>query len=84
MAEGAQKIYAADYAIATSGLAGPDGGSTEKPVGTIWIAVAGKTKTIRKKFLFQNTRLVNIERTRQQALLLLLNLYKEEKSLTAK
>jgi len=84
MAQAAQKIFAADYAIATSGLAGPDGGTAEIPVGTIWIAVAGKTKTLRKKFLFQNSRLVNIERARQQALLLLWNLYKEEKSIPAK
>ncbi|SMO44455.1 competence/damage-inducible protein A [Solitalea koreensis] len=77
MALGAQKNYNADYAIACTGIAGPDGGTPEKPVGTVWIAIAGPEKVIAKKFQFQNKRTQNIERTAVSAFYMLWNLMKD-------
>ncbi len=57
-----------DYAIATSGIAGPDGGSAEKPVGTVWIAIANKNEVIAKKFNMGDNRERTILRTSLMAL----------------
>ena len=80
MANGAKSKYKSDYSISVSGIAGPNGGSTEKPVGTVYIAVSGKTKTICKKFSFGNKRIQNIERSAISALTLLFKLLKEEQA----
>ena len=71
MAVGAQKALNADFTIATTGIAGPDGGTADKPVGTIWIAVAGPSGVKSEKYLFRHNRERNIIRSTQTALNLL-------------
>lgn len=68
MAQTIRKKYKTDYSIATSGIAGPTGGSAEKPVGTVWIAVATPDKVISEKFLFGNNRERNIQKAAHAAL----------------
>lgn len=78
MAEGAKRVFHTDYAIATSGIAGPGGGTDTKPVGTVCIAVAGKSETLVKTFHFKNDRAINIERTVMAALTTLWKMFQEE------
>ncbi len=78
MAEGAITRFKTDYAIAVSGIAGPDGGMPGKPVGTVWIAIASKNTVIAKLFTFTNKRIQNIERSATAALTMLLNLLKQD------
>jgi len=80
MALGAQKALHTDYAVATTGIAGPDGGTDEKPVGTVWIAVAGPSGVLSKKYIFKHNRERNIIRTTHTALNMLRVLINTEKS----
>jgi nicotinamide-nucleotide amidase len=68
MAKGVQKKLNTDYAIATSGIAGPTGGTDEKPVGTTWIAIATPEKIFAKHFHFGEHRGRNIRRAALAAL----------------
>ncbi|WP_461452180.1 competence/damage-inducible protein A [Mucilaginibacter sp.] len=77
MVEGALHQFKSDYAIAVTGIAGPDGGTEDKPVGTVWIGVATAGKTQIKKFTFGSKRAQNIERSAISALIMLNTLLKD-------
>ncbi|TDO24145.1 competence/damage-inducible protein A [Pedobacter duraquae] len=78
MASGAVGHFNTDYAVAVSGIAGPDGGTPDKPVGTVWIAVASKDRVEAKVFNFGNKRIQNIERSAIAALTMIINRLKED------
>lgn len=69
MALGAKKLLNADYAVSVSGIAGPDGGTADKPVGTVWIGLAKPDgSVVSRKFLFGDQRQRNILRATNAAL----------------
>ena len=71
---GILKITNADLGIAVSGIAGPAGGTAEKPVGTVWIAVGDRTEVVVREFHFSTNRMENIKASANEALDLLLKL----------
>ncbi len=68
LAQNVLKNFGSDFALSVSGIAGPTGGTTDKPVGTVWIAVASKEKTLAFKFIFGDNRQRNIIMTSNYAL----------------
>ncbi len=78
MAAGVSKKLNTGYAIAISGIAGPSGGTPEKPVGTVWIAVKSPEKTVAEKFIFGFTRMENITRAAYTSLNMLRKLLLNE------
>lgn len=71
MAEGVRRLTGSDYSVATSGIAGPGGGSEEKPVGLVWIGVSSSRGTQTYKMVFNSDRKRNVERFASSALNLL-------------
>lgn len=74
MATGACKAIGSDYSVATSGIAGPGGGSDEKPVGTVWMAVSDEKKTVSKLWHFDGNREEIIEKATKTAIFMLLEI----------
>ena len=74
MVSGVQRLLSSDCAIATSGIAGPGGGSVEKPVGTVWTAVRYGERSEAECFCFEGDREQVIARATQSALLMLIQL----------
>lgn len=77
MALGAVKVLGCDCAVATSGVAGPGGGTKEKPVGTVWIAAAYGKEVVSHCFHFGRARAENIQSATDAALGLLMKLLQE-------
>ena len=71
MAEGASKVFKTDYAVSTSGIAGPLGATKNKPVGLVWFGIKTPNKLVAKKFIFKGSRSAVIRQARDTALKLL-------------
>jgi nicotinamide-nucleotide amidase len=73
LASGIRERFGASFGVSITGVAGPDGGSTEKPVGTVWIGLADEHSCRAEKFIFSNERTMNRERAVAAALAMLMS-----------
>lgn len=73
MAEGVKETTEADVALSVTGVAGPGGGTPEKPIGTVYVGLASKDGTVVRKFLFSGDRLSIKEQTSEEALKMVLD-----------
>jgi PncC family amidohydrolase len=80
MAKAIRQHAQVNYGLATTGIAGPTGGSKEKPIGLVYIAISTKDTVVVKQFLFSGDRLTNKENTCTAALELLLETLSQKKS----
>jgi nicotinamide-nucleotide amidase len=71
MSENVRKLFNSTYGISITGIAGPDGGTSEKPVGTVWISLSAPDKSIAKRYQFGDDRQINRERSVGAALTML-------------
>ena len=78
MAEGIRKKSGVDVGVSSTGIAGPTGGSMEKPVGLVFIGLSTRRGTVVKRFVFSGDRLSNKESTCEMALQMLFEFLKEE------
>lgn len=84
MASGVRKLMQTDFAISSTGIAGPTGGTSQKPVGTVWIGIASYTGTFAKKFQFYGDRESVINQTTKKAFEMLLNEVPRQDSISLK
>jgi nicotinamide-nucleotide amidase len=71
MAIGGRSVLNTTYCLSITGIAGPEGGTQEKPVGTVWIGLSSENEVVSKRFNFGNDRAINRERSVMQAIAML-------------
>ena len=73
MARGARKVFNADIAVSVSGIAGPGGGTPDKPVGTVWVGLATPSGEEARHFVWEGDRILNKQLSSEAALQFILD-----------